>query len=108
MLSRQARPPRTIDRPAYRDYQDSVVRGTRSPGPHPAPHSPLGAALVTVPLDPPEARALAMLLARRDGVLHHAQHADDGWGEGPVETGATALADANDANSSQENRVSRG
>ncbi|MFF3932844.1 hypothetical protein [Streptomyces hirsutus] len=54
----------------------------------------LGAALVTVTLDPPEAQALAVLLARGDGVPHQAQHVDDGWGEGPAETATAALAGA--------------
>lgn len=54
----------------------------------------LGAALVTVTLAPPEAQALAVLLTQRNGVPHQAQHTDDGWGEGPAETAAAALADA--------------
>ncbi|GAA3381084.1 hypothetical protein GCM10020367_70950 [Streptomyces sannanensis] len=58
------------------------------------PGHQLGAALVTVTLDPPGAQALAVLLDRRSGVPHQAQHADDGWGEGPADTAAAELADA--------------
>jgi hypothetical protein len=55
----------------------------------------LGAALVTVTLDPAEAQALAVLLSRRDALPRQAQPEDeDGWGAGPVETAAAALADA--------------
>ncbi|MEU2179839.1 hypothetical protein [Streptomyces thermolilacinus] len=55
----------------------------------------LGAALVTVTLDAPEAEALAVLLSRRDALPRQAQQGDDdGWGAGPAETAAAALADA--------------
>ncbi|MFF3505680.1 hypothetical protein [Streptomyces sp. NPDC003247] len=55
----------------------------------------LGAALVTVTLDAPEAQALAVLLSRRDALPQQAQHRDDdGWGAGPAETAAAALTDA--------------
>ncbi|OII61427.1 hypothetical protein BJP40_05480 [Streptomyces sp. CC53] len=55
----------------------------------------LGAALVTVTLDAPEAQALAVLLSRRDALPRQAQpEDDDGWGSGPAETAAAALADA--------------
>lgn len=55
----------------------------------------LGAALVTVTLDAPEAQALAVLLNRPPGALpHQAPQADAGWGEGPAETAASALAEA--------------
>ncbi|MFE7516617.1 hypothetical protein ACFU8I_36105 [Streptomyces sp. NPDC057540] len=43
----------------------------------------LGAALVTVTLDAPEAQALAVLLSRRDVLPRQAQSEDeDGWGPG--------------------------
>ncbi|MEU8622700.1 hypothetical protein [Streptomyces sp. NPDC048623] len=55
----------------------------------------LGAALVTVTLDAPEAQALAVLLGRRDALPRQAPPEDkDGWGSGPAETAAAALADA--------------
>ncbi|MGW6247955.1 hypothetical protein [Streptomyces roseolus] len=55
----------------------------------------LGAALVTVTLDAPEAEALAVLLSRRDALPRQTQPEDeDGWGAGPAETAAAALADA--------------
>ncbi|CAL9612801.1 hypothetical protein SUDANB58_05673 [Streptomyces sp. enrichment culture] len=55
----------------------------------------LGAALVTVTLNAPEAQALAVLLDRPSSALpHQAQQADAGWGEGPAETAAAALAGA--------------
>ncbi|MET9428517.1 hypothetical protein [Streptomyces sp. NPDC003036] len=54
----------------------------------------LGAALVTVTLDAPEAQALAVLLSRGDALPRQSQQADDGWGAGPAETAAAALADA--------------
>ncbi|MEU9197746.1 hypothetical protein [Streptomyces hundungensis] len=55
----------------------------------------LGAALVTMTLDAPEAQALAVLLSRRDALPRQAQPEDcDGWGAGPAETAAAALADA--------------
>ncbi|MER8062619.1 MULTISPECIES: hypothetical protein [unclassified Streptomyces] len=55
----------------------------------------LGAALVTVTLDASEAQALAVLLSRRDALPRQAQSGDeDGWGAGPAETAAAALADA--------------
>ncbi|MGW1596958.1 hypothetical protein [Streptomyces sp. NPDC002343] len=55
----------------------------------------LGAALVTVTLDAPDAQALAVLLDRREALPRQSQHGDDGgWGAGPTETAAAALADA--------------
>ncbi|WPO76300.1 hypothetical protein [Streptomyces sp. KN37] len=55
----------------------------------------LGAVLVTVTLDAPEAQALAALLSRRDALPQQAQQGgNDGWGAGPAETAAAALADA--------------
>ena len=54
----------------------------------------LGAALVTVTLDASEAQALAVLLSRRDALPRQAQPDDAGWGAGPAETAAAALADA--------------
>ncbi|GGU11966.1 hypothetical protein [Streptomyces lateritius] len=55
----------------------------------------LGAVLVTVPLDAPEAQALAVLLSRDDALPRQVQQGDhDGWGAGPAETAAAALADA--------------
>ncbi|MYU23508.1 hypothetical protein [Streptomyces sp. SID8352] len=55
----------------------------------------LGAALVTVTLDAPEAQALAMLLSRRDALPRQTQQGgESGWGSGPTETAAAALADA--------------
>ncbi|WP_432159040.1 hypothetical protein [Streptomyces sp. bgisy153] len=55
----------------------------------------LGAALVTVTLDAPGAQALAVLLGRRDALPRQAQQGnEDGWGAGPEETAAAALADA--------------
>ncbi|SEE62016.1 hypothetical protein [Streptomyces sp. TLI_105] len=55
----------------------------------------LGAALVTVTLDAPEAQALAVLLSRPEALPRQAQQGDDdGWGAGPAETAAAALADA--------------
>ncbi|MDQ1013400.1 hypothetical protein QFZ82_007968 [Streptomyces sp. V4I23] len=55
----------------------------------------LGAALVTVTLDASEAQALAVLLSRRDALPRQAQQGDvGGWGAGPAETAAAALADA--------------
>ncbi|MFG3499348.1 hypothetical protein [Streptomyces sp. NPDC047928] len=54
----------------------------------------LGAALVTVTLDAPEAQALAVLLSRRDALPRQVQRDDAGWGAGPAETAAAALADA--------------
>ncbi|MFF5861055.1 hypothetical protein ACFY8B_36605 [Streptomyces sp. NPDC012751] len=55
----------------------------------------LGAALVTVTLDAPEAQALAVLLSRRDALPRQAQQGvEGGWGAGPAETAAAALADA--------------
>ncbi|MFF9815255.1 hypothetical protein [Streptomyces sp. NPDC014006] len=60
-----------------------------------APRPPrAGAALVTVTLEPSEAQALAVLLSRRDGLPRPVQHDDAGWGAGPAETAAAALADA--------------
>ncbi|MFC8015532.1 hypothetical protein [Streptomyces cinereoruber] len=55
----------------------------------------LGAALVTVTLDAPEAQALAVLLSRRGALPRQTQPEDeDGWGSGLSETAAAALADA--------------
>ncbi|WP_128977349.1 hypothetical protein [Streptomyces roseicoloratus] len=55
----------------------------------------LGAALVTVTLDAPEAQALAVLLSRHDILPRQVQpEGEDGWGSGPTETAAAALADA--------------
>ncbi|MET9429643.1 hypothetical protein [Streptomyces sp. NPDC003036] len=54
----------------------------------------LGAALVTVTPDAPEAQALAVLLSRGDALPRQSQQADDSWGAGPAETAAAALADA--------------
>ncbi|MFJ2847607.1 hypothetical protein ACIPD2_39225 [Streptomyces griseofuscus] len=55
----------------------------------------LGGALVTVTLDASEAQALAVLLSRRDALPRQAQPGDeDGWGAGPAETAAAALAGA--------------
>ncbi|MFC8273852.1 hypothetical protein ACFUJR_15265 [Streptomyces sp. NPDC057271] len=55
----------------------------------------LGATLVTVTMDAPDAQALAVLLSRRDALPRQAQRgADSGWGAGPAETAAAALADA--------------
>ncbi|OII61423.1 hypothetical protein BJP40_05460 [Streptomyces sp. CC53] len=55
----------------------------------------LGAALITVTLDASEAQALAVLLSRRDTLPRQAQQGDEGgWGAGPAETAAAALADA--------------
>ncbi|MFH8342942.1 hypothetical protein [Streptomyces sp. AM6-12] len=56
----------------------------------------LGAALVTVTLDAPEAQTLAVLLdRRRDALTRQARPGgEDGWGAGPAETAAAALADA--------------
>ncbi len=54
----------------------------------------LGAALVTVTLDAPEALALAVLLSRPEALPRQAQPDDIGWGAGPAETAAAALADA--------------
>ncbi|MEU5499530.1 hypothetical protein [Streptomyces griseofuscus] len=55
----------------------------------------LGAALVTVTLDAPEAQALAVLLHRGDALPRQTQPEDeDGWGAGPAKTAAAALADA--------------
>ncbi|MFF4534131.1 hypothetical protein ACFY1P_33280 [Streptomyces sp. NPDC001407] len=54
----------------------------------------LGAALVTVTLDPADAQALAALLVQRNGIPDQARHAEEGWGEGPAETAAAALAEA--------------
>uniref|UniRef100_UPI003F4923A7 hypothetical protein n=1 Tax=Streptomyces achromogenes TaxID=67255 RepID=UPI003F4923A7 len=53
----------------------------------------LGATLVTVTLDAPEAQALAALLSQRSALPRQA-HDDAGWGAGPAETAAAALADA--------------
>ncbi|MEV5242590.1 hypothetical protein AB0K89_26310 [Streptomyces cinnamoneus] len=53
----------------------------------------LGAALITVTLDPADAQALAMLLAQRGETPSEVRHADEGWGEGPAETAAAALAE---------------
>ncbi|MFB7258070.1 hypothetical protein [Streptomyces nojiriensis] len=55
----------------------------------------LGAALITVTLDAPEAQALAVLLGRRGVLPRQAQpEGEDGWGAGPAGTAAAALADA--------------
>ncbi len=54
----------------------------------------LGAALVTVTLDAPEAQALAVLLSRPEPLPRQVQPDDAGWGAGPAETAAAALADA--------------
>lgn len=54
----------------------------------------LGAALLTVTLDAADAQALAVLLARRDGLPRQGQGADADWGGGPAETAAAALAEA--------------
>ncbi|MFF1511944.1 hypothetical protein [Streptomyces sp. NPDC058326] len=55
----------------------------------------LGAALVTVTLDAPEAQALAVLLSRPEALPQQTQPKDDdGWGAGPAKTAAAALADA--------------
>ncbi|MER5781254.1 hypothetical protein ABT104_05925 [Streptomyces mobaraensis] len=54
----------------------------------------LGAALVTVTLNAADAQALATLLAQRNGIPDQARHAAEGWGEGPAETAAAALAEA--------------
>ncbi|MEU0274238.1 hypothetical protein [Streptomyces sp. NPDC006307] len=54
----------------------------------------LGAALVTVTLDAPEAQALAVLLSRRDALPRQVQPDDTGWGAGPAKTAAAALTDA--------------
>ncbi|MCF3105353.1 hypothetical protein IPZ58_27715 [Streptomyces roseoverticillatus] len=54
----------------------------------------LGAALVTVTLDPADAQALAALLVQRNGTPDQARHDEEGWGEGPAETAAAALSDA--------------
>ncbi|WP_143659745.1 hypothetical protein [Streptomyces pharetrae] len=55
----------------------------------------LGAALGTVTLTAPEAQALAALLSRHGASLpRQAPRADDGWGAGPAEAAAAALADA--------------
>ncbi|MFI9311501.1 hypothetical protein [Streptomyces triculaminicus] len=54
----------------------------------------LGAALITVTLDPADAQALATLLAQRGEIPDQVRHADEGWGEGPAETAAAALAEA--------------
>ncbi|MGA5171048.1 hypothetical protein [Streptomyces lavendulocolor] len=54
----------------------------------------LGAALVTVTLNTPEALALAVLLNRRDAPPRQVQPDEAGWGAGPAETAAAALADA--------------
>ncbi|MFD9242872.1 hypothetical protein ACFV0D_13260 [Streptomyces sp. NPDC059556] len=55
----------------------------------------LGAALVTVTLDAPEAQALAVLLSRRDALPRQTKPEDEeSWGSGPSETAAAALADA--------------
>lgn len=55
----------------------------------------LGAALVTVTLDAPEAQALAVLLGRPETLPRQTRQRDDGgWGAGPAETAAAALADA--------------
>jgi hypothetical protein len=53
----------------------------------------LGAMLVAVTLDVPEAQALAVLLSRGNALPRQVQQ-DDGWGAGPAETAAAALADA--------------
>jgi hypothetical protein len=47
-----------------------------------------------VTLDAPEAQALAVLLSRRDALPRQVQPDDAGWGAGPAETAAAALADA--------------
>jgi hypothetical protein len=52
----------------------------------------LGAALITVTLEASEAQALAVLLSRGNALPRQAQQADDGWGAGPAETAAAALA----------------
>ncbi|MYU23505.1 hypothetical protein [Streptomyces sp. SID8352] len=55
----------------------------------------LGAALVTVTLDAPEAQALAAVLSRPEALPQQAQQGvESGWGAGPAETAAAALADA--------------
>ncbi|MEV6124752.1 hypothetical protein AB0M23_30295 [Streptomyces sp. NPDC052077] len=55
----------------------------------------LGAALVTVTLDTPEAQALAAVLSRSEALPQQAQQGvESGWGTGPAETAAATLADA--------------
>ncbi|MFB7918064.1 hypothetical protein [Streptomyces sp. NPDC056061] len=54
----------------------------------------LGAALVTVTLDAPEAQALSVLLDRHGSLPRQTQQTDDSWGAGPAETAAAALTDA--------------
>ncbi|MEV4506029.1 hypothetical protein [Streptomyces klenkii] len=53
----------------------------------------LGAALITVTLDAADAQALAALLAQRGEIPDQVRHDDQGWGEGPAETAAAALAE---------------
>lgn len=54
----------------------------------------LGAALLTLTLEPADAQALAPLLTPSDGAPRQASPAEPGWGEGPARTAAAALAEA--------------
>lgn len=54
----------------------------------------LGAALLTLTLEPADAQALAKLLTRPGGVPRQTSPAEPGWGEGPARTVAAALAEA--------------
>ncbi|MCP9963477.1 hypothetical protein LUX05_22665 [Streptomyces somaliensis] len=54
----------------------------------------LGAALLTLTLEPSDAQALAALLTQRDAVPRQAPPVEAGWGEGAAGTAAAALAEA--------------
>ncbi|OSZ60289.1 hypothetical protein OQI_11695 [Streptomyces pharetrae CZA14] len=70
-----------------------ALRGSSSDGTTRHRVHQLGAALITVTLEAPDAQALAVLLSRRHALPRQAQQGDDdGWPTWPAETSAVALA----------------